>query len=164
MLRQYIQEGSTTEGLNNLEEVKIKLINEKATLPERASDGAAGYDLRACIDEPYVLRRGEIFAVPTGVCIELPDKNHVAMLCARSGLAIRNGITLANSVGIIDSDYRGEIKVGLINLGTEDFRIVPGERICQMLILPVELPKLCVVSELGETGRGAGGFGSTGRK
>ncbi|MBR5543026.1 MAG: dUTP diphosphatase [Oscillospiraceae bacterium] len=144
-------------------ELKVKLISENAKNPERASDGAAGYDLRACLDAPYTLRPGEIFAVPTGVCIELPDKLHVAMLCARSGLAIRHGITLANSVGIIDSDYRGEIKVGLVNLGGEDFEIVPGERICQMLILPVALPEIVTAEELSETVRGAGGFGSTGR-
>lgn len=147
-----------------MQDIKIKIISDKASLPERASDGAAGYDLRACLDAPHTLARGEIFAVPTGICLELPSKNYVAMLCARSGLAIKHGITLANSVGIIDSDYRGEIKVGLINLGPEDFEIVPGERICQMLILPVELPNIEVVSELGCTERGAGGFGSTGRK
>ncbi len=146
-----------------MQDVKIKRICENARLPERASDGAAGYDLRACLDAPYTLARGEIFAVPTGICLELPGKNYVAMLCARSGLAIKHGITLANSVGIIDSDYRGEIKVGLINLGSEDFEIIPGERICQMLILPVELPGIEEVSEIGSTVRGAGGFGSTGR-
>ncbi len=144
--------------------VKVKLLNEKAALPVRASEGAAGYDLRACIDAPVTLSRGEIFAVPTGVAIELPSKELVAVLSARSGLAIRHGIALANGVGIIDSDYRGEIKVGLINLGKEDFVINPGERIAQMLILPVDVSGLCEVCELSETERGSGGFGSTGRK
>lgn len=144
--------------------VKIKLLNEKAHLPSRASSGAAGYDLRACIDEPTTLRKGKIFAVPTGVAIELPNENLVAVICARSGLAIKHGITLANSVGIIDSDYRGEIKVGLINLGQEDFVINPDERIAQMLIMPVETPELTVADELSDTTRGSGGFGSTGRK
>lgn len=147
-----------------MKDIKIKLLNDAATVPVRASEGAAGYDLRACIDAPYTLKRGEIFPVPTGISIELPGPNYVAMLCARSGLAIKHGITLANSVGIIDSDYRGEIKVGLINLGPQDFEIVPGERVCQMLILPVELPDVEVVSELSDTERGEGGFGSTGRK
>ena len=144
--------------------VKIKLLNEKAHLPTRASSGAAGYDLRACIDEPITLPKGKIFAVPTGIAIELPSENLVAVICARSGLAIKHGITLANSVGIIDSDYRGEIKVGLINLGQEDFVINPDERIAQMLIMPVETPELTVADELSDTMRGSGGFGSTGRK
>ena len=144
--------------------VKVMLLNEKATLPERASSGAAGYDLRACINAPIVIKRGEIFPVPTGVAIELPSAEFVAMLSARSGLAIRHGITLANGVGIIDSDYRGEIKVGLINLGKEDFTINPNERIAQMLILPVDVSGLCLSEELSDTERGSGGFGSTGRK
>lgn len=142
--------------------VQIKLLTDTAAVPTRATEGSAGYDLRADISEPYVLRRGEIFAVPTGVAIELPSKNLVAMVCARSGLAVRHGITLANSVGIIDSDYRGEIKVGLINLGSEDFEIAPNERIAQMLIIPVETPELTVTDDLSDTERGAGGFGSTG--
>lgn len=144
--------------------ISIKLLSDTAKTPERATEGSAGYDLRADISEPYLLRRGEIFPVPTGVAIALPDKNYVAVVCARSGLAIKHGIALANGVGIIDSDYRGEIKVGLINLGGEDFEIVPGERIAQMLIMPVETPNLSVSAEISETDRGSGGFGSTGRK
>ena len=143
--------------------VKIKLLSENAAAPTRASDGAAGYDLRACIDAPITLEKGKIFAVPTGVAIELPSKNLVAVVCARSGLAIKHGIGLANGVGIIDSDYRGEIKVGLINSGEEDFVINPGERIAQMLIMPVETPELTICNELSETERRSG-FGSTGRK
>lgn len=144
--------------------VKVKLLNEKASVPERASEGAAGYDMRACIDGPITIPKGEIVPVPTGVAIELPSKDFVAMLSARSGLAIRHGIALANGVGIIDSDYRGEIKVGLINLGKEDFVINPNERIAQMLILPVDVSGLEVSLSLSDTERGEGGFGSTGRK
>ncbi len=144
--------------------VKVKLLNENAALPARASEGAAGYDLRACIDAPITLSVGKIFAVPTGIAIELPSKELVAVLSARSGLAIRHGIALANGVGIIDSDYRGEIKVGLINLGEEDFVINPGERIAQMLIMPVNVSGVEAVFDLSETERGSGGFGSTGRK
>lgn len=143
--------------------VEIKLLTDTASLPARATEGSAGYDLRADIAEPITIARGEIFAVPTGVAIALPNKNLVAMVCARSGLAIKHGITLANGVGIIDSDYRGEIKVGLINLGSRDFEISPNERIAQLLILPVETPEISLVSEISETERGAGGFGSTGR-
>lgn len=147
-----------------MEKLSIKLLTETAQVPTRATEGSAGYDLRADLDAPRTLKKGEIFACPTGIAIELPDKNHVAVVCARSGLAIKRGITLANAVGIIDSDYRGEIKVGLINLGGEDFEICPGERIAQLLIMPVETPELCPVEEISETERGSGGFGSTGVK
>ena len=147
-----------------MEKLNIKLLTATAAIPTRATEGSAGYDLRADLGEPKLLKVGEIFPCPTGVAIELPDKNHVAVVCARSGLAIKRGITLANAVGIIDSDYRGEIKVGLINLGSEDFEICPGERIAQLLIMPVETPELCPVDEISETERGAGGFGSTGTK
>ena len=147
-----------------MDKLSIKLLTPTARIPERATDGSAGYDLRADIPKPYILHRGEIFPVPTGVAIALPDRNTVAVVCARSGLAIKRGITLANAVGIIDSDYRGEIKVGLINLGSEDFEICPGERIAQLLIMPVETPELCVTDNLDETERGSGGFGSTGTK
>ena len=143
--------------------IQIKLITETARLPKRATEGSAGYDLCADIKEPITIPRGEIFPVPTGVCIELPHKNLVAVVCARSGLAIKHGISLANGVGIIDSDYRGEIKVGLINLGGADFEIAPGERIAQLLIMPVETPELVVTDEVSETERGSGGFGSTGK-
>lgn len=144
--------------------MNIKLLTATASVPTRASDGAAGYDLRADITEKFTLSPGEIFPVPTGVAIELPSKNLVAVVCARSGLAIKHGISLANGVGIIDSDYRGEIKVGLINLGKEGVDINPGDRIAQLLVMPVETPELCVVDSISETERGAGGFGSTGRK
>lgn len=147
-----------------MEKLNVKLLTDTAVLPARATEGSAGYDLRADIAEPYTLKRGEIYPVPTGIAIGLCDKNSVAVVCARSGLAIKHGITLANAVGIIDSDYRGEIKVGLINLGSEDFTINPGERIAQLLIMPCMTPELCVTENLDETGRGSGGFGSTGTK
>lgn len=147
-----------------MKKLNVKLLTATATLPMRATEGSAGYDLRADISEAHLLRRGEIFAVPTGIAIELPCKDYVAVVCARSGLAIKHGITLANSVGIIDSDYRGEIKVGLINLGEKDFEIKPNERIAQLLIMPVSTPELISVAEIDETERGSGGFGSTGRK
>ena len=147
-----------------MKEMKIKLLTDTAAVPTRATEGSAGYDLRADIKEAHVLGKGEIFAVPTGIAIALPDKSYVAVVCARSGLAIKHGISLANGVGIIDSDYRGEIKVGLINLGNEDFVIEPNERIAQMLIMPVETPVLSPSEEIEKTERGDGGFGSTGRR
>ena len=130
--------------------------------PFYATNGSAGMDLSACIDEPIVIKKGEIAFVPTGIAISLPSNEYVAYIYARSGLACKNGITLANGVGVIDSDYTGEIKVGLINLGKEDFVIKNGERIAQMVIMPVATARFTVVDELDVTERGAGGFGSTG--
>lgn len=146
-----------------LSKVEVKLLTKTAKLPVRATEGSAGYDLRADIPAPMVIRRGETKSVPTGIAIALPSKDFVAVVCARSGLAVRHGIALANGVGIIDSDYRGEIKVGLFNRGSADFEIAPGERIAQLLIMPVETPELIPVENISETERGDGGFGSTGR-
>ena len=145
-----------------MEQLKIKLLSHTAKVPTRATEGSAGYDLYADLEVPLYLMKGDILLIPTGVAIALPDAKSVAVVCARSGLAIKHGITLANGVGIIDSDYRGEIKVGLVNLGSEDFVINPGERIAQLLIMPVEIPELVVSESLSETERGSGGFGSTG--
>ena len=146
-----------------LGKVEVKLLTKTAKIPTRATEGSAGYDLRADIAAPMVLRRGETKSIPTGIAIALPSRNLVALVCARSGLAIRHGIALANGVGVIDSDYRGEIKVGLFNHGSADFEIAPGDRIAQLLIMPVETPELCPVEIISETERGDGGFGSTGR-
>jgi dUTP pyrophosphatase len=101
--------------------------------------------------------------VPTGIAIALPSPAYVALVFARSGRAVRNGITLSNSVGVIDSDYRGEIKVGLVNLSAEPYTVSPGDRIAQLAVLPVVQAETVLVSELDETERGAGGFGSTGK-
>ena len=147
-----------------MEQLKIKLLTDTAKVPTRATEGSAGYDLYADISYPLHFPRGDILSIPTGVAIALPDANSVAIVSARSGLAIKHGITLANGIGVIDSDYRGEIKVGLINLGPEDFVIEPQQRIAQLLIMPVEIPELLVSDELSETERGSGGFGSTGKK
>lgn len=147
-----------------MDKLSIKLLSDTAKVPTRATSGSAGYDLYADIEAPIYLMKGETLLIPTGVAVALPDAKSVAVVCARSGLAIKHGITLANGVGIIDSDYRGEIKVGLINLGAEDFVIEPGERIAQLLIMPVEIPELVVSDSLSDTDRGSGGFGSTGKK
>lgn len=147
-----------------MEQLKIKKLNEKAKVPQRATGGSAGLDLCACIDAPLTLRGGETAVIPTGIAIALPSADYGAFVFARSGLAIKHGIGLLNSVGVIDSDYRGEIKVGVINQIAEPYTIEPGERIAQMVILPVSMMPVTEVEQLDETARGAGGFGSTGTK
>ena len=143
--------------------VKIMKTRPGAIIPRRSTGGAAGMDLCACIDAPVKLNPGERRAVPTGLAIALPDSLSAAFVYARSGLGIKKGVTLSNCVGIIDSDYRGEICVGLINLSDTAYEVQPGERIAQMIIAPVALPELVECDSLEETGRGSGGFGSTGR-
>lgn len=143
-------------------ELKIKKLNPNAKIPMRATNGSAGMDLYACIDKPITLAPGELVVVPTGIAIELPDNGCAAFLYARSGLGVKHGICLANGVGVIDSDYRGEICAGLCNVSNEPYVINPDERVCQMVIAPVFLPDITEVSELGDTERGEGGFGSTG--
>jgi dUTP pyrophosphatase len=132
-------------------------------VPQRATGGSAGLDLCACIDAPITLNGGETALIPTGVAIALPSAEYGAFVFPRSGIAIKHGIGLLNSVGVIDSDYRGEIMVGVINQISESYTIEPGERIAQMVIMPVSTMPVIEVDELDETSRGAGGFGSTGR-
>ncbi|MDO5124047.1 MAG: dUTP diphosphatase [Eubacteriales bacterium] len=144
--------------------LKIKKLREGATLPYRATEGSAGMDLYACIDEEKTIAPGEILLIPTGIAIEIPSPDYVAYIFARSGLAIKHGVTLANSVGVVDSDYRGEVCVGLCNVGNTPYTIAPKERIAQMVISPVSLMPTVEVQELSDTERGKGGFGSTGKK
>ena len=145
-------------------DVKIKFLdnNKERKLPFYATEGSAGMDLTACIEEDIVLKPLERKLIPTGIAIKLPSADYGAFLYARSGLATKKGITLANCVGVVDSDYTGEIKVGLINLSNEEYIVTNGERIAQMVIMPVAQANLIVVDELEETERGSGGFGSTG--
>ena len=147
-----------------MKELKIKKVRENAKLPTRGTVGSAGIDLYACIDEPITLNGGGKAVIPTGIAIGLDSPEYAAFVYARSGLAIKHGIGLLNSVGVIDSDYRGEICVGVINQLKEPYTIEPFERIAQMVIQPVALPDLVEVESLDETDRGAGGFGSTGTK
>lgn len=147
-----------------MKELKIKKVRENAKLPTRGTVGSAGMDLYACIDEPITLNGGDKVVIPTGIAIGLSSPEYAAFVYARSGLAIKHGIGLLNSVGVIDSDYRGEICVGVINQLKEPYTIEPFERIAQMVIQPVALPELVEVDDLDETDRGAGGFGSTGTK
>ena len=132
-------------------------------LPSYETDGSAGMDIRAAVsgDESLILSPNQRALVPTGLVFEIP-KGFEVQIRPRSGLAFKNGITCLNTPGTIDSDYRGEIKVLLINLGTEEFEITRGMRIAQMIVAPVTQAQLNEVSELGDTERGAGGFGSTG--
>ena len=147
-----------------MKQLKIKKVRENAKIPTRATVGSAGMDLYACIDEPITLNGGDKAVIPTGIAIGLDSPEYAAFVYARSGLAIKHGISLLNSVGVIDSDYRGEICVGVINQLKEPYTIEPFERIAQMVIQPVALPDLVEVESLDETDRGAGGFGSTGTK
>ncbi|MBP9070119.1 MAG: dUTP diphosphatase [Bacteroidia bacterium] len=142
----------------------IKLINQsKHPLPEYATEHAAGMDLRANLSEPIALKPLERTLVATGLFMELPI-GFEAQIRPRSGLAFKNGLTVLNSPGTIDADYRGEIKVLLVNLSNTDFVINDGERIAQMVIAKHEVAKWEVVTVLEDSNRGAGGFGSTGKK
>ncbi len=141
----------------------IKKLDERAIVPKAATGGSAGMDLCALLDEPLTIAPGQRALVPTGLAIALPNADYVALLFARSGLAVKHGITLSNCVGVVDSDYRGEVKVGLINQSDKAYEIAPGERIAQIVIMPVVVPNPVETDELPESDRGAGGFGSTGR-
>lgn len=143
--------------------MKIKIVNHsKHLLPEYATALSAGMDIRANIDEPILLKPLERKLIPTGLFIELPA-GYEAQIRPRSGLAIKKGITVLNSPGTIDADYRGEICIILVNLSAEDFIIYDGERICQMIIASHAQAEWIEVAELGKTDRGAGGFGHTGK-
>lgn len=144
-------------------ELKIKKLKDNAKIPKRATNGSAGMDLYACIDSSVTLAPGQLAMIPTGIAIELPDNTCAAFLYARSGLGVKHGICLSNGVGVIDSDYRGEVCVGLCNVSDKPYEIVPDERVAQMVIAPVLTPDIVEVAELSDTARGEGGFGSTGK-
>ena len=145
-------------------ELKIKKLKENAKIPQRATNGSAGMDLYACIAESVTLAPGQLTVIPTGIAIELPDNTCAAFLYARSGLGVKHGICLSSGVGVIDSDYRGEVCVGLCNVSDKPYVIEPFERVAQMVIAPVLTPDIKEVDELSDTARGEGGFGSSGRK
>jgi dUTP pyrophosphatase len=138
-------------------------VGSSIPLPERATEGSAGVDLRACLDDPLLLEPGACELIGTGIAIHLEDPGLAAMILPRSGLGHRHGIVLGNLVGLIDSDYQGELKVSCWNRGSEVFRIEPGERIAQLVVVPVVPAEFEVVSEFATSVRGAGGFGHTGR-
>lgn len=142
--------------------LKIKKLKPNAKIPKTATGGSAGMDLYACITESITLEPGQLAMVPTGIAIEIPDSNCAAFLYARSGLGVKHGICLSNGVGVIDSDYRGEICAGLCNVSDKPYTIEPDERIAQMVIAPVIVPEIEEADVLSDTSRGSGGFGSTG--
>jgi dUTP pyrophosphatase len=142
--------------------VKIKKLSSQSILPAYATPASAGVDLCACLPNGMVVNPGENVKIPTGIAIELPNQHIVALVFARSGLASRYGVGLTNGVGVIDSDYRGEIQVLIQNLGSLPVTINHGDRIGQMVFTPIFQALFEEVTELGETARGTGGFGSTG--
>lgn len=141
---------------------KIKRLRESAVIPKRATASSAGYDLCACVESEITINPGETKLIPTGIAAALPEGS-VGLIYARSGLGIKHGIIPANAVGVIDSDYRGEIAVGLYNHSEKPYTLSPNERIAQLVITPVFTPDITEADELDETVRGGGGFGSTGK-
>ena len=146
-----------------METLKIKKLDPDAKVPERATSGSAGLDLCALLKEPLTLSCGDTAVIPTGLAIEIPSSEYAAFIFARSGLSVKHGIGLLNSVGVIDSDYRGELKIPMVNLGAEAYTIQPGERVAQLCIAPVYTAAFVQADALDETARGEGGFGSTGK-
>jgi dUTP pyrophosphatase len=150
-----------------MRKIQLKILDERLgneyPLPHYATDGAAGMDMRACVDTPLVMAPGETRLIPTGLAIHIQEPGLAAMLLPRSGLGHKHGIVLGNLVGLIDSDYQGQVFVSCWNRGSETFTIQPGERIAQMVIVPVVHADFEVVEEFAASARGAGGFGHTGR-
>jgi dUTP pyrophosphatase len=137
-------------------------VGQEFPLPHYATPGSAGLDLRACLDAPLTIAPGETHLIPTGIAIHLDDPQLAAVLLPRSGLGHKHGIVLGNLVGLIDSDYQGQVMVSCWNRGSVAFTIAPGERIAQMVIVPVVQVRFEVVEQFTESHRGAGGFGSSG--
>jgi dUTP pyrophosphatase len=150
-----------------MQKIQLKILDSRLgtefPLPHYATDGAAGMDIRACVDVPLEIAPGETRLIPTGLAIHIQEPGLAAMLLPRSGLGHKHGIVLGNLVGLIDSDYQGQVFVSCWNRGGEAFTIQPGERIAQMVIVPVVHADFEVVEEFAASARGAGGFGHTGR-
>lgn len=142
--------------------IRVRLLRPNAALPVRATDSAAGADLRAALDGEVTVASGETVFVPTGISLELPE-GYAGFVFARSGLSCKCGLAPANKVGVIDADYRGEVLVALLNHGREPVTLAPGERIAQLVVMPVACTVFVEAETLSDTARGNGGFGSTGR-
>ncbi len=151
-----------------MQKVQLKILDPRIgadfPLPDYATDGSAGMDLRACLDEPVTLNPGDTHLIPTGLAIHIGDPSLAAVLLPRSGLGHKHGIVLGNLVGLIDSDYQGQLFVSCWNRGSEPFTVEVGERIAQMVMVPVVHASFEVVEEFSDSSRGAGGFGHTGRQ
>jgi dUTP pyrophosphatase len=147
-------------------ELKIldKRIGKEFPLPKYATDGSAGIDLIACLDEHLHIAPGETHLIPSGIALHIDDKHLAAMILPRSGLGHKHGIVLGNLVGLIDSDYQGQIFISVWNRGQHSFTVEPGDRVAQMIIVPIALANFKIVEEFTPSERGAGGFGHTGRK
>ncbi|MBE3671833.1 MULTISPECIES: dUTP diphosphatase [Pseudoalteromonas] len=151
-----------------MKQVEVKILNPKVgneiPLPTYATDGSAGVDLRACIDEPLTLEPGQTELIPTGIAIHMKSKDMAATILPRSGLGHKHGIVLGNLVGLIDSDYQGQLFISCWNRGNDTFTIEPADRIAQLMFIPVIQPEFQLVEEFDESERGEGGFGHSGRK
>jgi len=151
-----------------MHKIELKILDPRVgsefPLPNYATEGSAGMDLRAILDEPLEIKPGETQLLPTGIAIHINDPQLAAVLLPRSGLGHKHGIVLGNLVGLIDSDYQGQLMVSCWNRSDQAFIIEPGERIAQMVIVPVVQPEFHIVNEFEETQRGTGGFGSTGKQ
>lgn len=145
-------------------DVKILDTRLRDQVPHYATPGSAGLDLRACIDAPIMLQPGETQLIPTGMAIHLADPGYAAMILPRSGLGHKHGIVLGNLVGLIDSDYQGQLMVSAWNRGQQAFELVPMERLAQLVIVPVVQASFNIVDDFESSARGSGGFGSTGRQ
>lgn len=137
-------------------------VGDSVPLPQYATDGSAGLDMRACIDEPVTVAPGETVLIPTGLAIHVADSSLAAVLLPRSGLGHKHGLVLGNLTGLIDSDYQGQVFISCWNRSSERYTVQPSERIAQMVFVPVEQVELRVVEEFAVSGRGAGGFGHSG--
>ena len=144
-------------------ELKIQKLRDNAIIPTRATEGSAGMDLYSCIEEAVTIQPQQRVTIPTGIAVALPSNEFATFIFARSGLGIKHGIALSNGVGVIDSDYRGELCVGLLNSSDKPYTVNPNDRIAQMVVMPVCIPTVSVVDTLEETQRNTGGFGSTGK-
>ncbi len=146
--------------------IALKVLDERVrdSLPKTATAGSAGVDLRAVLDGPVVVHPGDAYLVKTGIAIHIGDPGYAALILPRSGLGHKKGIVLGNLVGLIDSDYQGELMVSLWNRSKEDFELKPFERIAQLMVVPVVQPEFEVVESFEESERAAGGFGSTGTR
>jgi dUTP pyrophosphatase len=150
-----------------MKSIQLKILDPRIgndiPLPHLATDGSAGMDMRACIDEGLIVEPGETHLIPTGLAIYIADNNLAAILLPRSGLGHKHGLVLGNLTGLIDSDYQGQVFISCWNRSTKTYVVKPGERIAQMVFIPVERVEFEVVEEFEETDRGEGGFGHSGR-